>query len=52
MQDIANYKTPSPSTLENQQVADDFNEFNDFNDLFIHHTYFFHFKFAHVRPHT
>ncbi len=41
MQDIANYKTPSPSTLENQQMADDFNEFNDFNNLFIHHTYFF-----------
>ncbi len=24
---ITNYKTPSPSTLENQQLADDFNEF-------------------------
>ncbi len=24
---ITNYKTPSPSTLENQQLADDFNDF-------------------------
>ncbi len=27
LKDITNYKTPSPSTLENQQLADDFNEF-------------------------
>ncbi len=27
MKDITNYKTPSPSTLENQQLADDLNEF-------------------------
>ncbi len=27
MKDITNYKTPSPSILENQQLADDFNEF-------------------------
>ncbi len=27
LKDITNYKTPSPSTLENQQPADDFNEF-------------------------
>ncbi len=27
MKDITNYKTPSPSTLENQQLADDFNSF-------------------------
>ncbi len=27
MKDITSYKTPSPSTLENQQLADDLNEF-------------------------
>ncbi len=27
MRDITSYKTPSPSTLENQQMADDLNEF-------------------------
>ncbi len=27
LKDITNYKTPSPSTLENQQLADAFNEF-------------------------
>ncbi len=27
MKDITNYKTPSPSTVENQQLADDLNEF-------------------------
>ncbi len=27
MKDITNYKTPSPSTLENQQLTDDLNEF-------------------------
>ncbi len=27
LKDITNYKTPSPSTLDNQQLADDFNEF-------------------------
>ncbi len=27
LKDIKNYKTPSPSTLENQQLADDFNDF-------------------------
>ncbi len=27
MKDITSYKTPSPSTLENQQMADDLNEF-------------------------
>ncbi len=27
LKDITNYKTPSPSTLENQQLADDFNDF-------------------------
>ncbi len=27
MKDITNYKTPSPSNLENQQLADDLNEF-------------------------
>ncbi len=27
LKDITNYKTPSPSTLESQQPADDFNEF-------------------------
>ncbi len=28
MEDITSYKTPSPSTLENQQQADDLNEFH------------------------
>ncbi len=27
LKEIANYKTPSPSTVENQQLADDLNEF-------------------------
>ncbi len=27
LKDITNYKTPSPSTVENQQLADDLNEF-------------------------
>ncbi len=27
LKEITNYKTPSPSTLENQQLADDLNEF-------------------------
>ncbi len=27
MKDITNYKTPSPRTLENQQLVDDFIEF-------------------------
>ncbi len=27
LKDIVNYKTPSPSTLENQQLADDLNDF-------------------------
>ncbi len=27
MKDITSYKTPSPSTRENQQLADDLNEF-------------------------
>ncbi len=27
LKDITNYKTPSPSTVENQQLAEDFNEF-------------------------
>ncbi len=27
MKDITSYKTPSPSTVENQQLADDLNEF-------------------------
>ncbi len=27
LKDITNYKTPSPSTLENQQLADNFNDF-------------------------
>ncbi len=28
LKEITNYKTPSPSTVENQQLADDFNEFH------------------------
>ncbi len=27
LKEINNYKTPSPSTVENQQLADDLNEF-------------------------
>ncbi len=27
LKDITNYKTPSPSTVENQELADDLNEF-------------------------
>ncbi len=27
LKEITNYKTPSPSTVENQQLADDLNEF-------------------------
>ncbi len=27
LKDITNYKTPSPSTLENQQLAEDFNDY-------------------------